>query len=264
MKFRALIIGLFVTTLVAPSVMALNPGFEHFVVASVRGTGKNGSFWTTDLYAFNPNDFPVNVEIYWLWRNQDNSMAMPVEVTIPAATAVTVPDIIHSVFGQERAFGGFRIVGLNGIVAGSVYIYDMNGTHGPTGHTLEATPVEGAVFANPGEGRASSLPLTQIFGIEENANYRTNFLGLGIDAAGSTFDLKIFDATGAEVFSVDGVALMPWQPALWSLSDFGFTDLNGGFIQITMTSGAAIFSAAKTSNWSNDSQTLESWNLLGE
>ncbi len=249
-----------VAMLAAPSVQALNPGYEHFVAAAGRGPGAEGSFWVTDLYAFNPNEFPVDVEIYWLWRDQDNSMAEPVEVTIPALTSVTVPDIISSVFGQEQAYGGFRIVGLNGLVAGSTYIYDRNG---PYGQAFEAVPVEGALYAVEGTLRFSTLSFTQIFGIAENADFRTNFVGVGIDPNGTTFDLRVVDGSGAVVLAVDGVTLGAWEPKLWPLADLGVTGLNGGYIQVKVTSGAAIFAGSKISNVTNDAHTLEQWVLLG-
>ena len=124
--------------------------------------------WATDLYAYNPNDFEVTVDIYWLVRDQDNSMATPVTVQIPARRALIVKDVIKNVFGEDVAYGGFRIVGREGIVAGKAFIYDMNG---PYGQAFEATPVEGGVFEQNAAKRASALNVTQIFGIENNDTF---------------------------------------------------------------------------------------------
>jgi hypothetical protein len=257
---RFIISAVLAATLAVPA-FALSPGYEHFVITAGRGPGANGSMWATDLHAFNPNDFPVTVDIYWLFQNQNNASATPVTVTIPARRSVTVKDVIKTVFGQDRAFGGFRIVGREGIIAGSVYLYDMNG---PSGQTMEAIPVEGGIYTASAAKRASNLPLTHIFGIEENAEFRTNFLGVGVDASGTTFNLRVFDADGAEVLAADGIALGPWEPKLWPLASLGLRNLTGGYIQVTVTSGGAMFGAAKISNRTNDPHTLEQWVPLGQ
>ena len=250
-----------IALLVAPALFALNPGIEHFVAGAVRGPGRAGADWVTDLTAFNPNAEAIDVEIYWLPRGESNETQTPVMVTIPAYTSVTVPDVIKNVFGQDRAAGGFRIVG-SGLVAGSVYVYDQNG---PYGVTLEATPIEGHVAAEDAGARASALNFTNIFGIEENSAWRTNFMGVGTDPAGTLFDLRVFDAAGMVVLDVKDIPLKPWETQLWGLGrDLGLSDLDGGFMEITVTSGGGIFAASRVSNWTNDGQILEQWNLLGE
>lgn len=241
---------------------ALSPGFEHFIASAGRGPGAEGSMWVTDLYAFNPNEFDVTVDIYWLFRDQDNSSMMPATVTLPARQSVIVKDIVKNVFGQDEAYGGFRIVGREGIIAGQAYIYDMNG---PNGQAFEASPIGAGIYAADSAvaPRPSALATTQIFGIENNEDFRTNFVGVGVDPSGSTFDLRIYDADGSEVLALDGVAIGPWEPKLWSLTDLGLSDLDEGYISVTMTSGGGIFAGSKISNVSNDSHTLESWTLLG-
>lgn len=250
-----------IALLATPALFALNPGIEHFVAGAVRGSGRAGADWVTDLTAFNPNAEAIDVEIYWLPRGESNETQTPVMVTIPAYTSVTVPDVIKSVFGQDKAAGGFRIVG-SGLVAGSVYVYDQNG---PYGVTLEATPIEGHVAAEGAKARSSVLNFTNIFGIEENSAWRTNFMGVGTDPAGTLFDLRVFDAAGMVVLDVKNIPLKPWETQLWGLGrDLGLSDLDGGFMEITVTSGGGIFAASRVSNWTNDGQILEQWNLLGE
>ncbi len=259
---KSSIIGTFlVTLLLATPVFALNPGFEHFIASAGRGPGAEGSMWATDLYAFNPNDFDVTVDVYWLFRDQNNATAEPVTVTIPARRALIVKDIVKEVFGQDEAYGGFRIVGREGIVAGKAYIYDMNG---PYGQAFEATPVEGGVFEQNASKRASALNVTQIFGIENNDRFRTNFLGVGIDAGGTVFNLRVYDDMGEEVLAVDDIEIGPWTPKLWPLTSLGLENLNGGYIAVTVTKGGAIFGASKVARATNDPHTLEQWNLLGE
>lgn len=261
MRNSALIAALALSTMIAVPGLALNPGFEHFVPSAGRGAGAENSMWATDLYAFNPNDFDVTVDIYWLVRDQNNASAEPVTVTIPARRALIVKDVIKNVFGQDEAYGGFRIVGREGIIAGKAYIYDMNG---PYGQAFEATPIEGGVFEQNASKRASALNVTQIFGLENNENFRTNFLGVGVDPAGTTFNLRVYDEMGMEVLAVDDIAIGPWEPKLWPLSSLGLEGLNGGYISVTVTSGGAIFGASKVANQTNDPHTLEQWNLLGE
>ena len=258
---KKILVTLAILAMAAPAVYALNPGLEHFVPGAVRGEGRAGAFWVTDLTAFNPNSEAINVDIYWLPRGKDNASQEPVTVTIPAYTSVTVPDVISNVFGQDAAAGGFRIVG-DGLVAGSVYVYDQNG---PYGVSLEATPIEGQVAADEAKARPSVLDFTNIFGIEENSAWRTNFMGVGTDPNGTVFDLRIFDAAGEVVADVKDIPLKPWGTQLWELGrDLGLQDLDGGFLEITVTSGGAIFAASRVSNWTNDGQILEQWILLGE
>jgi hypothetical protein len=256
-----LLVTLAIVALAAPSVMALSPGTEHFVPGAVRGQGRAGAFWMTDLTAFNPNAEEISVDIYWLPRGKNNAAQQPINVTIPPYTSVTVPDVIKNVLGQDAAAGGFRIVA-DGLVAGSVYVYDENG---PYGVSLEATPIEGQVAAEDAKSRPSVLNFTNVFGIEENSAWRTNFLGVGTDPNGTLFDLRIFDANGEVVLDVQNIPLKPWETQLWELGrDLGLSDLDGGFMEMTVTSGAAIFAATRVSNWTNDGQVLEQWVLLGD
>lgn len=262
MRIRFLFLAALAASLALPApALALNPGTEHFIASAGRGPGANGSMWATDLYAFNPNSFDLTVDIYWLFRDQNNAATTPVTVTLPAGRSVIVKDIVKSVFGQDQAYGGFRIVGREGLVAGSAYIYDMTG---PYGQGFEAIPIEGGVYAAGSSVRASNLNVTQIFGIEENADFRTNFVGVGADPNGTTFDLRVFNDSGAEVLAVDGVTLGPWEPKLWSLASLGLSNLAGGTIQVTVTSGGGMFAASKVANATNDPHTLEQWVLLGE
>lgn len=261
MKKLILAAALSMAALTAMPALALNPGFEHFIISAGRGPGAEGSMWATDLYAFNPNDFTVTVDIYWLFRDQDNATADPVTVEIPAGTSVIVKDIVLNVFGQEEAYGGFRIVGREGIIAGSAYIYDMTG---PYGQSFDAIPVEGGVFAAASAARGSTLNVTQIFGIENNDMFRTNFVGVGADPMGTVFNLRVYDADATEVLAVDGVELGPWMPKLWSLSSLGLEDLDGGYISIEVTEGGGMFAASKVANETNDPHTLEQWVLLGD
>ena len=258
---KKIFVALAIAALAAPTLFALSPGTEHFVPGAVRGNGRAGAFWVTDLTAFNPNAEEISVEIYWLPRGKNNAGQMPITVMIPAYTSVTVPDVINNVLGQEAAAGGFRIVG-SGLVAGSIYVYDQNG---PYGVSLEATPIEGHVAAEQNKSRSSALNFTNIFGIEENSSWRTNFMGVGTDPNGTLFNLRIFDANGEVVLDIKDIPLQPWETQLWSLGpQLGLTDLDGGFMEMTVTKGGAIFSASRVSNLTNDGQILEPWVLLGD
>ena len=61
-----------IALLAAPALFALNPGIEHFVAGAVRGSGRAGADWVTDLTAFNPNPEAIEVAIYWLPRGESN------------------------------------------------------------------------------------------------------------------------------------------------------------------------------------------------
>jgi hypothetical protein len=78
------------------------------------------------------------------------------------------------------------------------------------------------------------------------------------------FDLRVFDADGTVALELNDIPLKPWEPQLWPLADLGLSDLAGGFIEVTVTKGSGIFAASKASNSTNDGQTLEAWNLLGD
>ena len=258
---QKILVAMAIVALAAPSLFALNPGTEHFVPGAVRGQGRAGAFWVTDLTAFNPNGEEISVDIYWLPRGEDNAGQMPINVKIPAYTSVTVPDVIKNVLGQDSAAGGFRIVA-DGLVAGSVYVYDQNG---PYGVSLEATPIEGQVATEQSKSRPSVLDFTNIFGIQENSEWRTNFMGVGTDPDGTLFDLRVFDANGEVVLDIKDIPLGPWETELWSLGpQLGLSDLDGGFMEMTVTQGGAIFAASRVSNWTNDGQILEPWVLLGD
>lgn len=147
-------------------------------------------------------------------------------------------------------------------MAGSVDVYDQNG---PYGVSLEATPIKGQVAAEDAKSRSSLLDFTNIFGIDENSAWRTNSIGVGTDPNGTLFDLRIFDASGEVVLDVQNIPLKPWEKQLWELGhDLGLSDLDGGFMEMTVTSGAAIFAATRVSNWTSDGRVLEQCVLLGD
>jgi len=132
---------------------------------------------------------------------------------------------------------------------------------------ISGLQIEGVVLAIATQPHDEHIKGRKIVvpGAGSHAEWRTNFMGVGTDPNGTLFDLRVFDANGNVVLEVSDIPLGPWETELWSLGrQLGLSDLDGGFMEMSVTKGGAIFAASRVSNLTNDGQILEPWVLIGE
>jgi len=230
---------------------ALNPSTELYVPAAARVAGANGSQWFTDLYVFNPGTSSVNVDIYFLPRDTDNSSVTPQGFTLGANETLTLPDVILGTFGQASAAGAFRIVATGQVIA-NCRVYNKAGSD-TFGQGLEGVPVADAVTpASP----------TDIIGVTSNGTssgtFRSNIFAVNTSSSSTTLDVTLMDSSGATV-ATKSYTLAPYAAFYKKITDLGAGDFDNGTLHVAVSSGSAVVVASKNDNGSSDGTTLEGW-----
>ncbi|HHQ49292.1 MAG TPA: hypothetical protein ENK19_10485 [Acidobacteria bacterium] len=234
---------------------ALNPSTEVYVPAAARVAGVAGSQWFTDLYVFNPGTSSVNVDIYFLPRDTDNSSVSPQSFTLGANETLTLPDVILGTFGQSSAAGAFRIVATGQVIA-NCRVYNKSGSD-TFGQGLEGVPASAAVTpTNP----------TDIIGLTSNGTasgtFRSNIFAVNTSSSATTLDVTLMDSSGATV-ATKSYTLQPYAAFYKKISDLGAGNFDNGTLHVTASSGSAIVVASKNDNGSSDGTTLEGWWACG-
>lgn len=247
MKQRTLLAVTLVAVLAAAAPgLALNPGTEIFVPAAARATP-----WVTDMYVFNPGSAAVNVSIYWLPRDTDNSSATPVNFTIPSGNTLVLPDVILNTFGLDSGAGAFRITA-DADVAVNCRIYSTDGSS-TFGQGFEGVPASAAV---------STGGMTDIMGLAQNSAFRSNFFAVNTGASTATVVFHLMDPSGNELAS-RSYNLPPYAAFYRNVTDLGGPSFDNGTLHVEITAGSAIVVGSKVDNASGDPTTLEAWWTCG-
>ncbi len=238
---------------ISSAALALNPGTQLFVPAAARGQGKQTSVWVTDLYIFNPGTTAVNVDIYYLPRDTDNSSATPVSFTVQASQTLVLPDVILNTFGLGGSQGGaFRIVATGGEVLANCRIYNQ-ATGGTFGQGLEGISAGNAV--TPGSP-------TDIVGLTDNGTlpgtFRTNIFAVNTGPTTTSITFKLITTSGATL-ATRSYTLQPYAAFYAPIGDLGAGSFDNATLHVEVTSGAAIVVASKNDNTFSDGTTLEAW-----
>lgn len=70
----------------------------NFIPASAHAGGGYGTFWTTNLYIYNPNSQKVKTYIYLIKSGVSNDLSQVVNVDVPANQSVEIEDVLYSKF----------------------------------------------------------------------------------------------------------------------------------------------------------------------
>ena len=250
---RTLFIVVLIALGISSAALALSPGSNLFVPAAARGQGKGDSVWVTDLYIFNPGTTSVNVDLYYLPRDTDNSSATSVSFTIQPGNTLVLPDVILNTFGRSGSQGGaFRIVSTGGDVLANCRIYNQ-ATGGTFGQGLEGIPAGDAV--TPGSP-------TDIVGLTDNGTlpgtFRTNIFGTNTSSSQTVITYTLVSTSGTQL-ATRTYTLEPYSAFYAPIGDLGGGSFDNATLHVVVTSGSAVVVASKNDNTFSDGTTLEAW-----
>ncbi|MCG6961662.1 MAG: hypothetical protein LJE95_00165 [Acidobacteria bacterium] len=238
---------------ISSAALALSPASQLFVPAAARGQGKGTSVWVTDLYIFNPGTTSVNVDLYYLPRDTDNTSATKVSFTVQPGNTLVLPDVILNTFGLSGSQGGaFRIVSTGGEVLANCRIYNQ-ATGGTFGQGLEGIPAGDAV--TPGSP-------TDIVGLTDNGTlpgtFRTNIFATNTSTSQTVITFTLVSTSGTQL-ATRTYTLEPYAAFYAPIGDLGAGSFDNATLHVVVTSGSAVVVASKNDNTFSDGTTLEAW-----
>lgn len=127
------------------------PAEVDVVIPAVRGEGRNGSFFKTDLWLWG-NGPVINAFLTFNAADQEGGFGgIPVTVVGPVAY---VPDVLAGYFFEERVSGFLRVQGIG--VGATARIYTDSPCGGTAGFALSGLPVGASLRSAPAPGLSPS------------------------------------------------------------------------------------------------------------
>ncbi len=250
---KSILVAVILVLGIASGASALNLGTDLYIPAAARVKGAGTSQWFTDLFVFNPGTTAVNVDIYYLPRDTDNSSVTPQSFTIQPGATLVLADAILGTFGFSSSAGAFRVTSAGQVLTTCrIYNKENNATFG---QGLEGVPAGSAV--------TPSSP-TDIVGMTSNGTagtqgtFRSNIFAVNTSSSSTSLTFDIMDTAGTSLGS-KSYTLQPFAAFFKSIGDIGAGNFDNATLHVTATSGSAVVVASKNDNVSSDGTTLEAW-----
>lgn len=168
-----------------PTDMMTNGSEDLIIPAGVRGDGKNGAFFVTDVWIKAAASGPVTLAFH----------AADAPTSAPAATAAVnltqpvtyLPDVLQATFGLPTAFGNIRVTA-GFAVSATARVYNRTGA-GAYGLAFMGMPARMAM---------TSMPMSGSYGMDDFAMY---MLGL-LPEPGNRVNVTVVNATAVAVGGV--------------------------------------------------------------
>jgi len=245
MNRRTGLVSLLIILATTATALALSPGTDILV----GGAGRGGP-WITDLYVLNPNATSVQVEIFWLVRDQANPNPQSVVFDLLPGEMLALEDVIFEEFGLtsgKQAAGAFRVVADSEVIVNSRIFAAVNGQ--TFGQGFEGIPTWAATSAGQS---------TDVVGLTKNSQFRTNIYALA-GPNGADIDLSLRDPSGSELDSAT-LELDQYEPFLDPVEDVfsAIQNFDNASLRATVNSGLAVVGASKADQQTDDPSTLES------
>lgn len=237
-------------------VAAATVGTDLFLPAVGTGAGVPPSFWNTTIWAFNPNEEPVEVEFSFLHRNQSNN---PSDIThtmmIDPGEVVQIDDAVASMFGIQR-FGAIRAVADAPILV-TARIYSQESgqqERDSSGQAFAAVPAERSI----GVGETTDLiGLTNL----EGGDFRYN-VGF-VETTGQQVSVEVsLLSTSGSGWITTWIDLRPFEQMQMSV-DRLFNNIIGESdnfrlqARVVAGDGRVIVFGSRVANGSQDATTFE-------
>lgn len=204
--------------------------------SSAHKSGRDGSFFTTDLTLSNTGTADATVNIKFLGHDRDGRQGPEGSLHLAAGATVTLTDLVASFFGISDDFGAVRITSNVPTLAIRSRTVTPNG-NGHFGQDLEAVGRNDLIT----EDRARFLA-----GVRQDARFRTNLMLANATEEPLDVDISILAGDGAGLGSRE-VHLEPLE--MIQINDVGH-DLAGGDVRdarirlSTPTKGGAFTASA--------------------
>ncbi len=176
---------------------------EAVIVPAVAKTaGAGGSYWQSDLYILNPNNFPIKVKLQLIVSGTSGSGPNPIIVQVPqtigAGASLTIKDVLGTYFSGYNV-GALIVWGEN--TSGQeakILVNSRTYTPDPENKGTFGQGIPGIPWYYYGDPNYSDKNLDKLYlwGLEQNDKYRTNLGILNIsDRLTETISIKIYSSS---------------------------------------------------------------------
>jgi predicted GH43/DUF377 family glycosyl hydrolase len=179
--------------------------FQQFIPAAAVASGAQGSFYQTDVDLSNAGDQPVEYQLLWLPRGENNEEPMTSDAfTLGAGMSVRYENVLAEIFQlQPNSLGAIGIMSTSPNLMAMSRTYNIPSTEvaGTFGQAMPA--VEAFDFIQSGEVR-------RILFASEHADLRTNVGCQNGNNVLTAVNLELYDAEGNHL-DTERMLLDPWS-----------------------------------------------------
>lgn len=242
--------------LMASSLWAGFSATDCFLPSVGRGEGAESSQWYTTMWIYNPQVSPVNVQIFFLPRNQANPNPVFYNDTIPPGDVRKIDNAVFTLFGVE-GFGALRVMADQRVVVNArIFSQPPEGEAYSVGQFMAAAP---ASFAIGLGGQTELLGISQSTP-SSSSTYRYNYGFVETTGQPATLMVRAFDGNGTQL-AADSLSLDGFEARQYNLRErlLGSPDVNNARIKVEVTggSGRIIAFGSGLANSSNDGSVFE-------
>jgi hypothetical protein len=215
------LISLVLTITLAPLASAQSKAFIYYVPAVARSGGLNGSFFVSDVRAFNKGAATANVDAYLLPAGDMKSF------TVAQNRAASYADVLTSLFDLQGGVGAMRIESDQPLLVSS-HLQNVNSLcpslGGTTGQYLPAVP------------RSAASTHQRLPHLTSDAGHRANFGVVNTSDVEANLTIKLLDTDSGSFISE---AVLRVQPQGWTQINhivdqfFIFEPVPHGMLEVT-------------------------------
>jgi hypothetical protein len=247
---------------------SMTNGTEDLVIpAAVRGEGKLGSFFVTDLWVKAATTGTATIEYHA--ADSPTSAATATATVALAQPVIYLPDVLREKFGLASGFGVLRVKANVGISA-TVRVYNQSGA-GAYGLAFMGMPARMGMSAMPTSGSSGMNAFAMyMLGLLPEPGNRVNVTVVAPNETGASGVAEILDADGG---APSGTAPTSYPFTLAGFSSHQFNDVLAGLhsrfgngdaglqIRVRMNQGAAGMTMAYAVV--NDNVTSDGYVVMG-
>jgi hypothetical protein len=237
------LISLALTMTLATLASAQSKDFVYYVPAVARSGGVNGSFFVSDVRAFNKGTATANVDAYLLPAGNHASF------TVEPNRAASYADVLTSLFELEGGAGAMRIESDQPLLVSS-HMQNVNSLcptlGGTTGQYLPAVP------------RSAASTRQRLPHLTSDEGHRANFGVVNTSDTPANLTIKLFDTDSGSLMSE---AVLSVQPQGWAQVNhivdqfFIFEPVPHGMLEVT-SNVPVITYLSSIDNATNDAFTI--------
>jgi len=218
--------------------------------SSARVGGQGGSFYTTDLTIANRSGEAASVTVQFLGHDADGRNGAEKTISLAAGEAVTLPDVLGSLFGVGSGYGAIRVRS-----SAELNVVGQTSTPGPGGGTFGQS-----VPAMSDDDLIDGANPTSISSVREDSSFRTNLALANASTTSLLANVALLDANGVPLGS-KGYTLEPlgMTQVTEVVRALGVTaDVQNGVLLVTTSRRDAAFAAYASviDRETNDPRTL--------
>jgi len=176
---------------------------EYLLVPVVaRNEGQAGTQWRSDLRVLNNGNFSIHVDAELRFQGSIGLPPVTADFELQPGQAITIEDVVHSLFGYESAVGSLRLIPREGPAA--ICATSRTANHGgPSGTYGQYVP-----SVSPDEGLREHGVLLHV---DKDSRTRSN-LGL-VETEGRSIgvQIRLRDEYGSPLGTSTRMTLGPWE-----------------------------------------------------